>query len=171
MIMARFRAWGDRDVLLRFIEAADTVRRLPRVQGPAGFKSGMPEVIRGFADALGAEETREKTEWHDSFNRRQTASAAAIGRMEQVFEWHRTYLRDRPAYARCLWEFAMCKAYHRSFRAVCKRKGWKRPTAYRRVDEAMTHVRNSLNKAKVPLVEADIEGLDTMDHLDIGKVA
>lgn len=140
---------ADRDLLYnRWLEAADVLLRLPPVRYPKQFGNSMPEVVRDYADAMGAEESRDKSEWAWRI-RREPAPAAAISRMEEVTEWSVKYLMDWPRHRRCaprdcLWASAICAMSRRSFAGVCRKRGWARTTAYARIDHALALVCNGL---------------------------
>ena len=59
-----FKVWGKDDVYLRFIEAAETFRRLPPVKLPKAFGNAMPDVVHDLADANRQEPERDKGEWN-----------------------------------------------------------------------------------------------------------
>jgi hypothetical protein len=151
--------WTPADVYLRFLEAAETLRRLPGAHGPKGFHSTMPDVLRTFGDALAAEPERDKTKWGWSA-RRQNATPAMVQRCEDVIGWHSRYLATHPAQARVLWGQVICRINRRSFARLCRSRGWSRTTAYRRIDQALQTVADALNAAGVPVIAADVALLE-----------
>lgn len=72
-----FTDWTAKLVKDRIIEMADTLRMVPAVKGPKGYGNAMPEGVRQRSEAFG---------YHKA-TYRETASAAALGRMEQCFGW------------------------------------------------------------------------------------
>ncbi|MFP5078294.1 hypothetical protein ACLE20_13380 [Rhizobium sp. YIM 134829] len=82
----KYQAWTWKAVEDRVIEMADTIRMMPRTRGPKQFGSSMPEAVQSFSEAYGSEEARY----------RESASAAALGRSEQVWGWINTFL-DEPS--------------------------------------------------------------------------
>jgi hypothetical protein len=73
----KFQDWTAKLVEERILEMADTLRKLPAAKGPKMFGTAMPEPVRSFQEVYGAHAARY----------RESASAAALGRMEQVFGW------------------------------------------------------------------------------------
>jgi hypothetical protein len=73
----KFHDWTAKGVELRILEMADTLRKSPSVKGPQAFGNNMPEPVRRYDESYG----------HQSARYRETASAASLGRMEQVWKW------------------------------------------------------------------------------------
>lgn len=154
---------ADRELILhRYFEAADVELRLAAVRGPKEYGNGMPDVVRDYADAVGAESERDKKEWAWGYLRREPASAKAISRAEEVWDWTARYLmgwpRHRPCSPRdCLRAFAVCSVSRRSFSGLCKRKGWARTTAYARVDKALVMVFEGLATDRLTVAPAAVD--------------
>lgn len=72
-----FTDWTAKLVKDRIIEMADTLRMVPAVKGPKSYGNAMPEGVRQRSEAFG---------YHKA-TYRETASAAALWRMEQCFGW------------------------------------------------------------------------------------
>lgn len=72
-----FTDWTAKAVEDRILEMADTLRMSPAVKGPQAFGSSMPEALQRHSEAYGSMTARY----------RETASAGALGRMEQVWAW------------------------------------------------------------------------------------
>ncbi|MBS7703280.1 DUF6362 family protein [Chelatococcus asaccharovorans] len=162
--------WTPGDVLLRFIEAADTERRLPVHIGPAGYRSQMPEVLREtWADANSQEETREKQEWHQSLTRLARPKRDAIRRAEEAADWHIRYL-DK-VIARTLWRFCFCRIFGTSFQDVCRARGWVPRTAYRRLEKGLKAISDGLNQSKAGFESADLDHLASLGLIDPDSLA
>lgn len=72
-----FTDWTAKAVEIRILEMADTLRISPATRGPKAYGNAMPEAVRRYDDAYGFHTARY----------RETASAASLGRMEQVWNW------------------------------------------------------------------------------------
>ena len=94
----RLEPWTHDEIRMRFREAGDTVRRLPRVKGPAGYGSGWPEMVRKYSEAYGYNEARLRPA---------PPSPRAIDRMEEVFTWF-GYLDGSIQEMRALWLADAC---------------------------------------------------------------
>ncbi len=81
----KYTAWTWKSVETRIIEMADTLRMMPKAKGPKEYGSALPETVQSFSDAYGSETARYK----------ESASAAALGRSEQVWGWINTYLNEQ----------------------------------------------------------------------------
>jgi len=72
-----YAAWTWKAIEARIIEMADTLRMMPAYRGPKQYGSAMPEVVRRYDEAYGFEAARY----------RESASAANLGRAEEVWAW------------------------------------------------------------------------------------
>ena len=72
-----FVDWTAKAVEARILEMADTLRVSPAVRGPKMFGNAMPESVKRYDESYGLQAARFK----------ETASAASLGRMEQVWNW------------------------------------------------------------------------------------
>jgi hypothetical protein len=158
----------------RFLEAADVLQRLPPVKGPKEYGNGMPDIIRDYVDAVGAESERDKSEWAWPI-RREPPTAAAITRTWEVSDWSNKYfktpeyMRHWPEYRGCtpraaLWASAICAVGRRSFAGVCKRRGWARTTAWRRVDTGLLIVFSGLQSDLVSIKPAALDYAGQMEQ-------
>ena len=161
-----FKVWGKDDVYLRFIEAAETFRRLPPVKLPKAFGNAMPDVVHDLADANRQEPERDKGEWNWK-PARIPPKADAITRAEQVLDWSVKYLAKQSGMRRCLWGQVMCAVHHRSFARYCRNRGWSRATAYRRIDQGLQFVADCLNNDHVPYTSADVDQLEQVRQISI----
>lgn len=78
----KYEAWTAPAIRDRILEAAMTIRRLPKVMGPKMYGNALPEPVRRYDDAYGYSEASTK----------KRASGVAISRMEKTFEWINAYL-------------------------------------------------------------------------------
>lgn len=123
----------------RFIEAADTERHLPRPMLPNG-KGFWPryeysaEDREGWTDDTKADDT-------DRWARIRGASREAITRHDECLVWSMTLLPTEK-HRHILWRWAFCQVNGWSFAESCKRRGWVRVTAYRRLDASCELVSN-----------------------------
>lgn len=155
-------AWDHGSLLLRFLEAADTIRRLPAVRGPAGFKNAMPEYRQSFEDAVAAEGTREKEAFRDDWVRLARAGKDAIRRAEEVFDWD-IRLMERES-ARVIWRFCFCRIYGTAFTDACRARRWNPRTAYRRMEQGFNGLADILNNEEVAVELPDLAHLEAL-HL------
>lgn len=96
--MHRSEPWTQEEIVQRLREAGDTVRRLPKPRGPAGYGSGWPDVVRDAREAYGYTEGRLKPA---------PPTPRAIDRTEEVFTWFR-FLDGQRDEMRALWIAAGC---------------------------------------------------------------
>lgn len=129
----RFEQWTDNEIVCRIREAGDTVRRLPRPRGPAGYSSGWPDVVRDVRDAYG---------YTPSQIRPAAPTPRAIDRMDEVFTWFR-FLEGRVDECRAMW---LCVGCGMSFSQVGRVLGVSRTTIRTRVWGAVRLVSAGLNK-------------------------
>ena len=73
----KYEAWTWKAIEARILEMADTLRMMPAYRGPKQYGSAMPEVVRRYDEAYGFETARY----------RESASAANLGRAEEVWSW------------------------------------------------------------------------------------
>lgn len=131
--------WTPEIVRSRFVEACDTERRLP--QGGGG-KQGAPwpSYMHTFEDMAGWGSKRLAEEREMRF-KRIPPSAAAISRFEEVMRWSAALIHDDTR-RKILWTWAACQVSGHSFAARCRKFGWVKMTAYRRlhaVSDAISH--------------------------------
>ena len=145
--------WGRDDVYLRFLEAAETFRRLPSVKFPRQFGNAMPQVVYNLEDI--------KDHEVDKRGKISPPNSAMIRRAEETLQWSVQYLAGSNT-QRCLWGQVTCRVMGRSFAKLCRSHGWSRTTAYRRLDEALSLMTAALNRASARFEAADI---DNVAHL------
>jgi len=125
--------WTPERVEERLSEAADVLKRLPE-EKVQGFFNVWPEVVRDFADMVGATPRPM---------RRPPPSAAAISRMEEALTWMRFLA---PEDGRLLW----ARAEGAPWKAICWRFGVSRATAHRRWQYGLSVIALRLGGRRVP---------------------
>lgn len=115
----------------RLEEAALTLKRMPAKDGPKGYGSSWPDVVRSRFTAYGFEEARMRV----------IPSAQEIQRMEDAIDWLR--LLDDPNDRHIMW----MRAEQHSWRAICNRVGLSRSQAWRRWTAALITLERRLKRA------------------------
>ena len=156
----------------RWLEAADVLLRLPPVRYPKQFGNSMPEVQREWtrAELNEYEQWRNKSDWSWGPMRKPPPSAAAITRMEEITEISLKYLMGWPFYRPCaprdcLWASAICAVSGRSFAGVCRKRGWAKTTAFRRIDQAIIIVRDGLKSDNRELQASPVDYVERSEPL------
>jgi hypothetical protein len=131
--------WTPEIVRSRFIEACDTERRLPLGGGSSqgGF---WPAYVYSFEDMNGWG-TKRLAEEREMRLARTPPSAAAISRFEEVMEWSASMIHDDTR-RKIIWTWAACQVSGHSFASRCRKFGWVKMTAYRRlhaISEAISY--------------------------------
>jgi len=120
--------WTPKLVEARLEEAADTLRRLPKVK-VQGFLSTWPPIIRDFWEAFG---------WHDVEVRPGPPAPKAIDRMDESLRWMRWL---EPEEVRLVW----LRAEGVRWKAIAHRFGMDRSTAWRHWTYALIKIASRLN--------------------------
>lgn len=139
--------WTPEIVRARFVEAVDTIRRMPSQSygGSAGF---WPAYVHTFEDMNGWG-TRRLAEERAMHAKRVRATADAVSRYDEVMRWNAEII---PTIERrnIVWAWARCRMYGDSFAAECEARKWKRVTAYRRLFSTIDLIVDRLAKSGVP---------------------
>ncbi len=146
--------WTASEVWDRELEAMRTLCRLPRDRART-LGSNWPAIRRTFADAVGAEETRDVRQFPAGWSRGGPPQPRAIDAMLEVWAWHAKYLSDHTELARIIQGMALAVARGRpelSGVAYLKCRRW---TAYRAKQQGLTRIAKGLNadfgaKARMP---------------------
>ena len=117
----------------RFVEAASTERFLPSALGPRA-RGYWPEFFYDEEDKSGWDDAARL----DNAERwKGRASSGAISRHQECMDWTAAFIDpDKPVtntMVKILWAWSFCRANGWDFGARCVRRGWARPTAYRRL--------------------------------------
>lgn len=125
-------AMGVSEIEDRLEEAAITLRRLPHPpgSGPKGFGSSWPEYVHEARHAYGYHEARMKV----------VPNAREIERMDEAIAW--LMLIGNADDRRIVW----MRAEGHRWRAICRRAGVARSTAWRRWSAALLTISKHLNK-------------------------
>jgi len=140
--------WTADIVRHRFIEAAQTERRLP-LGGGSQSTGFWPAYVHTFEDMNGWG-TRRLAEEREMRMKRIPPSAGAISRHTEVMAWTAELIHDEE-HRWLIWSMANCIASERSFSAWCKAEGMVRMTAYRRIDRICEAISANLNNANALL--------------------
>jgi len=144
--------WTADLIKARFVEAADTERRLPAARISPSVASGWwPEFKYSVADMNGWG-GRRLSEHREQFwaNARLAPSAGAVSRHEEVLTWTADHIHDE-ARRRLAWLWAFCTAADRDFSAALRSKGIARSTAYDRLNKLWARLERDFRNATVPL--------------------
>lgn len=144
--------WTDSIVRARFVEAIDTERRMPGAGGRS--KGGFwPEYMHSFEDMNGWG-TKRLAEEREMRMQRIPPSAAAISRHAEVMDWTARLIHDERR-RRIVWAWATCNYHGSSFAERCRREGWVKMTAYRRLGAVFQDIARILNNDRVLLTMPD----------------
>jgi hypothetical protein len=133
--------WTPDIVRARFIEAADTDRRMPG-GGGAGKSGYWPQYVHSFEDMNGWG-TKRLAEEREMQMRRTPPTAGAISRYLETLRWTAELVADENR-RRIIWEWARCQTSSRSFAEYCRREGLVKMTAYRRLGGAFQAISQKL---------------------------
>lgn len=130
--------WTPDIVRIRFIEAADTERYLPKPFTASG-KGYWPQHLYSAEDMEGWDEKAKA----DNASRPSTrAPDGAVTRHDECLAWTSTLIPDQTR-RHLVWAYAFCRANKREFGRLCDKKGWAKRTAYDRLhklwDRLTTH--------------------------------
>lgn len=131
--MARLEPWTAGEVVGRFREAGDTVRRLPRVRGPAVHVSGWPAFVQDPRDAYG---------YTEATLRLPAPSPRAIDRTDEVFSWFRFFGGDVEV-MRSVW---LCAGHGLSFAKAARKLGTSKTIVGARATAGVECIVASLNE-------------------------
>lgn len=143
--------WTPTDVMSRFVEAADTERRTPGKGMPMA-KTCWPAYRFDLDDRKGwteADKADEQRRWAET----RGAKADAVSRYDECIEWGVTHITSNETRL-IVWTWAFCQVMNRHFTTECKRRGWTRATAYRRLTRAFEQISGILNNDSVLLRQA-----------------
>lgn len=142
--------WTADEVRARFVEAAETDRRMPRVKGfRAGSGGFWPAFVHTTEDMNGWGETRLKEHRAAFWSGEHRAPAAdAISRMEEVLDWSLRLIIDEERRT-LIWAWVFSKVTGRPFRVWCKKTGRNRATAYERIDNEFHRLSEILKRNNV----------------------
>jgi len=148
--------WTADLIKARFVEAADTERRLPAARlAPSAASGWWPEFKYSVADmnGWGGKRLSEHRQdfWH---NARLAPSAGAVSRHEEVLTWTADFIHDEMR-RRLVWLWAFCTATDRDFSAALRSKGIARSTAYDRLNKLWARLEVDFRKEDLLLRSPD----------------
>lgn len=124
--------WTRDEVISRFREAGDTVKRLPKAKGPAMYGSGWPAIVQDARDAYG---------YTEATLRLAAPSPRAIDRTAEVFTWFRFFDGDVEV-MRIVW---LCAGLGFSFSQIARVSGTSRTTVRAKAWAGVEMVLQGLN--------------------------
>lgn len=156
-------AWDMADILLRYLEGADTEYRLPDRTRPQGIGSAHPDVIRevweyAFDESYTMRDIK-KFDWKH-FSR--PATAAAISRLDELLDLQGAHLN--PHQGKLLWAFAYVRfSKSHTFSDYCKREyGWDQNKTFRELKSVCEFFAEKLNSKSVLKRRVEVGGLFEM---------
>jgi len=137
--------WTAEIVRARFVEAAHTESRLPRINSPHATGGFWPEYVHSFEDMVGWGPKRLAEEREMRLSRT-PPSPAAISRFEEVMAWSAVHVHD-DSRRKIIWTWAHCQVTGHSFAERCRKFGWVKMTAYRRLHATSDAISLNLDNA------------------------
>jgi hypothetical protein len=136
--------WTPEIVRSRFVEACDTERRLP-LGGASSSGGYWPAYVHSFEDMNGWG-TKRLAEEREMRLARTPPSAAAISRFDEVMAWSAVHIHDDNR-RKIIWTWAHCQLTGHSFAERCRKFGWVKMTAYRRLHAVSDAISFNLDNA------------------------
>lgn len=122
--------WSPDLVKCRYLEAAETERYLPRPRMGTG--AGFWPIHRYTQEDRDGWDKTAQADNADAWARDRKLTREAISRHDECLSWSIMLLRNEQ-HRHIVWRWAFCQANGWSFSETCKRRGWVRVTAYRRL--------------------------------------
>jgi hypothetical protein len=141
---ARSDLWTAASVWTREVDAMRTLSRLP-LERAKSLGSNWPAIRRTFADAVNAEEMRDRKQFPQGWSRPGPPQPRAIDEMLEVWAWHARFLSDHTELVRIIQGMALAVARGRpelAGVAYLKRRRW---TAYRAKERGLARIATGLN--------------------------
>lgn len=132
--------WSDDLVWLRYVEAINTLRRIPEKWVPAAVRSVMPPYARALDEEFGPPEATEE--------QRAALKREAINRMEEVFGWNADWLTNARylPWGQALLAHAEIANGRVRVKEVCAKLGLSPPTLYKWKNYALQEVTDQLQR-------------------------
>jgi hypothetical protein len=128
----------------RFVEAAHTEQFLPTALSPSS-RGYWPEFFHDDEDKKGWDDAARLD---NADKRKGRASTGAVSRHQECLDWTATIITDEKR-RHIVWAWAFCRANGWDFGARCVKRGWARPTAYRRLAASVDAILAELRKKGV----------------------
>jgi hypothetical protein len=138
--------WTPGIVLARYLEAADTERYLA-AGGMGGGGGYWPAFIHDEEDRKGWDDAAKAD---NAEKLRGRAPDGAVSRHSECLDWSIRFI-DCEKRRHIVWAWAFCRANGWDFGAKCKKRGWARPTAYRRLTSSFEVIAAALGNDGVLL--------------------
>ena len=137
--------WTPKDVGEEMIRAAKWAFRSGGRAGPAGYGSGMPQMMMTHMDRIA--EQWPLLDNQDEAPKRRFYAPDEISRMERILFWQTDYLQESPivAVALNIWIFCKVKRGAR-YGSVIDKMGSSRATAYRQRGRALALISVGLTR-------------------------
>lgn len=129
--------WTPDIVKARFQEAAETERYLPRPRMGTG--AGFWPLHQYTAEDRDGWDDAARADNADMWARNRKLTREAISRHDECLVWSMTMLGNE-AHRHIVWKWAFCQVNGWSFSEACKRRGWVRVTAYRRLQASFDRI-------------------------------
>jgi hypothetical protein len=137
--------WTPKIVGEEMVEAAKWAFRNGGRVGPAGYGSGMPQIMMDDFDRLA--EQWDLMRDMDAQPMRRQLSPAEVSRMDRVLMWQMNYLIASPVAANGLNLWLFCKVKRKArYSDLIDGSGMSRATAYRRRDNALAMIAKGLTR-------------------------
>lgn len=138
--------WTPEIIRARFVEAAHTEQFLPPALSPSS-RGYWPEFFHDEEDKKGWDDAARLD---NAEKRKGRAPMGAISRHAECLQWTISILNDEKR-RHIVWSWAFCRAKGWDFGSRCAKRGWKRPTAYRRLAASVEAIADNLNNTNVLL--------------------
>lgn len=143
-----FADWTYDQVKARVVEMADTLRKLPALNGPRMFGNNMPDVVRRYDESYGFEPSR-------SFVR---ATAGEIARMEEAYGWINSYLGEEQR--KLVYDYGFIKTRKGMYLdRYLERNDMVRRTFERKIQRACQTIASELNRKHLVRLDIRLDGV------------
>lgn len=143
-----FREWTFETIRARIVEMAETLRKLPAVNGPSIKSNNMPEIVRRYDEAYGFETARARIR----------ATGAEIARMEECFGWINTYLGE--ADRKLIYDYGFIKTRKGLYlERYLERNDLVRRTFERKIQRACQTIASALNRKHLVRLDIRLDGV------------
>lgn len=143
-----FREWTYETIRARVVEMAETLRKLPAVEGPSTKSNNMPEIVRRYDEAYGFETARARIR----------ATGAEIARMEECFGWINTYLGEEDR--KLIYDYGFIKTRKGMYLdRYLQRNDMVRRTFERKIQRACQTIASELNRKHLVRLDIRLDGV------------
>ena len=154
MNIAVFADWTYDQVRARIVEMAETLRKLPAVEGPSTKSNNMPDIVRRYDEAYGFETARARIR----------ATGAEIARMEECFDWINTYLGEEDR--KLIYDYGFIKSRKGMYLdRYLERNDMVRRTFERRINRCCQDIALALNRKHLVRFDIPLDGV-SQNHVE-----